>query len=186
VSRALEYRHNKAVGLCAHCGKRKPAAGRTRCSRCIEYARHALADRRARLRARRFCIACGNRPASPGLARCAHCLVLRRTKSAAKRAKRRALRPPRELSRAPGTYVRGRQLHQVFGALRILRRGRWTIRELADELHIHWRTGYRLIDALRRIGVTVEVSREREGDRGIGSGYYTIPAEPLRKLLHLR
>lgn len=57
--------------------------------------------------------------------------------------------------------------------------------ELAAELRVRQRTAYRLIGALRRVGVTVEVSREREVDRGMEAGYYTIPAEPLRKLLKL-
>jgi predicted DNA-binding transcriptional regulator YafY len=89
------------------------------------------------------------------------------------------------MARVDGTHVRGRQLHHVMSAMLILRRGRWTVSELAAELRVRQRTAYRLISALRRVGVTVEVSREREVDRGMAAGYYTIPAEPLRKLLKL-
>lgn len=47
--------------------------------------------------------------------------------------------------------------------------------EFADELGIHWRTAYRIIDGLREAGVTVEVSRERDdGAQGAGAGYYSV------------
>jgi hypothetical protein len=85
-----------------------------------------------------------------------------------------------------GGAVRGRSLRLALRALLVLRRGRWTIVELADEIGVHCRTGYRLIGSLREAGITVQVSRERErGARGPGMGYYNIPAEPLRRLLRL-
>jgi hypothetical protein len=85
----------------------------------------------------------------------------------------------------PSTH-RGRLLVEAISALRVLRRGRWTVAELSDELGIHWRAGYRLLASLRAAGVTVEVSREHgPGKRGYDA-YYQIPAEPLRRLLRLR
>lgn len=96
---------------------------------------------------------------------------------------------PRKTTRreAAGVAVRGRLLTEALRALVVLRRGRWTVPELAAELGIEWRTAYRLLASLRAAGVTVDVSRERAaGQRGIGDGYYTIPAEPLRRLLKLR
>jgi predicted DNA-binding transcriptional regulator YafY len=79
-----------------------------------------------------------------------------------------------------GKYTgRTRLIRDVIGALVVLRRGRWTILELADELKMQWRSTYRLIAALRATGVTVERSQE-----GVAA-YYQIPAEELRKLLRL-
>lgn len=79
-----------------------------------------------------------------------------------------------------GKYTgRARLLRDIFGALVTLRRGRWTMPELADELKMQWRSAYRLVAVLRACGVTVEVARERDG------AYYQIPADPLRKLLRL-
>jgi predicted DNA-binding transcriptional regulator YafY len=76
-------------------------------------------------------------------------------------------------------------LADTLRMLVVLRRGRWTVYDIADELGLHWRTAYRLIRALRLAGITVELSRERETTKGMGTGYYTIPAEQLRKLLKL-
>lgn len=78
---------------------------------------------------------------------------------------------------------RGRLLRTAFRACVILRRGRWTMIDLADELGVKWRTAYRLVHDLRAAGVTVEASEEREGrDRTV---YYSVPAGALRKLLRL-
>ena len=85
-----------------------------------------------------------------------------------------------------GQISRGRLLTEAIRAMVMLRRGRWTVPELADELGIQWRSGYRLLASLRAAGITVEVSRERSGGRGMGEGHYSIPAEPLRRLLRLR
>jgi len=80
---------------------------------------------------------------------------------------------------------RGALLRLALRATVVLRRGRWTMVELADELGIHWRTAYRVVTDLRAAGVVVEISREREeGQRGF-VGYYQVPGEPLRKLLKL-
>jgi len=80
---------------------------------------------------------------------------------------------------------RGRLLLKALQAVVILRRGRWTIKELANELGIEGRAAYRLIASLRSVGITIQVSREREAPRGMATGYYRVPAEPLRKLLKL-
>lgn len=79
---------------------------------------------------------------------------------------------------------RTRLISDVVGALVVLRRGRWTIPELGDELKMNWRTAYRLVAALRATGVVVEVSREAQG-QGSHAAYYQIPSGPLRKLLRL-
>jgi len=84
-----------------------------------------------------------------------------------------------------GATVRMRGLGQMVASVLLLRTGRWTLNEWADELGMHWRSVYRLITALRKCGVTIEVSREREHGRGTATPYYRIPAEPLRKLLRL-
>jgi predicted DNA-binding transcriptional regulator YafY len=89
-------------------------------------------------------------------------------------------RPPRRLKTS-----RDHILADALRMLVVLRRGRWTVYDIADELGLHWRTAYRTIRALRLAGVTVELSRERETTRGMGTGYYSVPAEPLRKLLKL-
>lgn len=87
----------------------------------------------------------------------------------------------------PGQPLRGRLLTEALLAMVVLRRGRWTVRELADELGLGSRSAYRMLASLRAAGVTVEASYERwSGTRGLGEGHYTIPAEPLRKLLRLR
>ena len=78
---------------------------------------------------------------------------------------------------------RGRVLHEALQVLLVLRRGRWTMAELAAELGVYWRTAYRLVEALREAGVTVEVSADQDGDQR--PRYYQVPAEPLRKLLRL-
>jgi predicted DNA-binding transcriptional regulator YafY len=81
---------------------------------------------------------------------------------------------------------RGDVLRTALKMLTVLRRGRWTMAEAADEVGVHWRAAYRIVDALRAAGVTVEVSRERDdGAPGIGAGYYSVPADPLRRLLKL-
>lgn len=80
---------------------------------------------------------------------------------------------------------RGRQLRDAVRLLVLLRRGRWTMPEIADELGVGWRTAYRIVRALEDAGVTVEVSREEGGARGMAPGHYTVPAAPLRRMLRL-
>lgn len=81
---------------------------------------------------------------------------------------------------------RGDVLRTAIRLVLTLRRGRWTMFELADELGILWRTAYRLVKDLEAVGVTVERSREKEHvGRGGGAVYYRIPAGPLKKLLKL-
>jgi predicted DNA-binding transcriptional regulator YafY len=89
-------------------------------------------------------------------------------------------RPPRRLKTS-----RDHVLADALRMLVALRRGRWTVYDIAEEVGVTWRTAYRMIRSLRLAGVAIELSREREGKGGIGTGYYTIPAGPLRKLLHL-
>jgi len=84
-----------------------------------------------------------------------------------------------------GATIRLRGLGQMVASILLLRTGRWTLYEWADELGMHWRSVYRLITALRKYGVTIEVSREREHGRGTATPHYRIPSEPLRKLLRL-
>ncbi len=74
-------------------------------------------------------------------------------------------------------------LQTAFRALIVLRRGRWTMAELADELGIHWRTAYRVVRDLRAAGVVVERSIEREGQ--IQIVHYQASAAALRRLLRL-
>lgn len=76
----------------------------------------------------------------------------------------------------PGTWGRGRLLDTSLRALVLLRSGRWTVLEMATELEIHWRTGYRLIRSLERAGVIVEWDDEH---------HVRVPADPLRRLLNL-
>ena len=105
--------------------------------------------------------------------------------SVARRSQRSPAKARRQARAAIGTLTRGRLLAYAFRAIVLLRRGRWTVEEMAAELGILWRTGYRLIASLRAAGVTVEVSREHSpGQRGY-LALYTIPAEPLRRLLRL-
>jgi predicted DNA-binding transcriptional regulator YafY len=78
---------------------------------------------------------------------------------------------------------RGRLLQTAIRACVILRRGRWTMFELADELGVEWRTAYRIIHDMRATGVTVDASEERNGrERAV---YYSVPAGALRRLLRL-
>ena len=78
---------------------------------------------------------------------------------------------------------RGMVLQTAFRALITLRRGRWTMAELADEIGIHWRTAYRVVRDLEAVGVVVERSEEREGRQHVA--HYQIAAASLRKLLRL-
>lgn len=75
-------------------------------------------------------------------------------------------------------------LQTAFRAIVVLRRGRWTMFELADELGIHWRTAYRVVRDLEAAGVTVEKSEEREGRQY--SVHYRVPTVALRRLLRLQ
>lgn len=75
-------------------------------------------------------------------------------------------------------------LQTAFRAIVVLRRRRWTMADLADELGIHWRTAYRVVRDLEAAGVTVEKSVEREGRQY--SVHYRVPAVALRRLLRLQ
>jgi predicted DNA-binding transcriptional regulator YafY len=67
----------------------------------------------------------------------------------------------------------------------VLRRGRWTVEDIAAEIGVKGRTIYRLFRAFKAAGITIELTRERQHAQGMATGYYTIPAEPLRRLLRL-
>lgn len=86
-------------------------------------------------------------------------------------------------SRTGRNQGRGMVLQTAFRALVILRRGRWTMAELADELGIHWRTAYRVVRDLETVGVVVERSQERAGRQHVA--HYQVSAAALRKLLRL-
>lgn len=90
------------------------------------------------------------------------------------RAKPEAPRKPK----AP-RYQRERLLIQALRAIVILRAGRWTMMDLAGELGVERRTAYRIVDALRRAGVSVEISRESV------QAYYRISAAEMRRVLKL-
>lgn len=95
---------------------------------------------------------------------------------------------PTAPKKKPRRHLMRTRDHLLTDALRmmvVMRRGRWTVYDAAEEIGINWRTVYRMIHAFRLAGITVELSRERDQRMGMGSGYYTIPAEPLRKLLRL-
>ena len=180
-------------GLCRRCSKPCPP-GRATCERCLRIQSAQRATVKVHRRAASLC-ACG-RPVARESVFCSRCLRGRkrdgrRCTVCGSRRHIRSTCPDRTDSerlsacQIDGTQVRGRQLRHVLSTMLILRRGRWTVAELAAELGMNQRTAYRLIDALRCVGVTVEVSRERETERGMGAGYYTIPSEPLRKLLRL-
>jgi hypothetical protein len=107
---------------------------------------------------------------------CERCKERRAECAAARRV--RVQREP-HLVAGLGEIVRERQLRQVLTAVLLLRRGRWTIRELAAELDQHWRSTYRMIAAIRLAGITVDATREAK------SVYYSNPPEPLRRILRL-
>jgi hypothetical protein len=84
-----------------------------------------------------------------------------------------------------GQVTRGRLLTESVRAMILLRRGRWTVADLAVELGILGRSTYRLLASLRAAGVVIEVTREHgPGKKGF-TALYRIPAEPLRDLLRL-
>lgn len=79
-----------------------------------------------------------------------------------------------------GKYTgRGRLIRDVISALIVLRRGRWTMVELAAELSMGWRSAYRIVAALRACGITVERTTE-----GV-IAYFQVPPDDLRKVLRL-
>lgn len=68
----------------------------------------------------------------------------------------------------------GPRYHATETALRLavmLRAGRWTVRSAAGELGYTYRTVYRMLHALRRLGFRVEA--QREGPHV----YYRVSAE---------
>lgn len=78
---------------------------------------------------------------------------------------------------------RNKILRQGLRAMIILRAGRWTMAELADELGVGWRTAYRIVDGIRDAGIPVEASGTRGRDTdGI---HYRITASDVRKALKL-
>lgn len=68
------YQGRIAEGICAGCGKRKPAEGRVRCGPCLRAVREATAQRAAEMIKRGRCRTCGSRPAKEGHRDCASCL----------------------------------------------------------------------------------------------------------------
>jgi hypothetical protein len=166
-------------GLCIECGKRKPARARTRCTPCLRLACEHQAVRRAEARGEGLCCYCGERVRIPVY--CDRCTR--------KKGERKAEKSPpavRKQARAiVGTVARGRQLRQVLASILLLRTGRWTIAEWSAELGMHLRTTYRLLTTLRQAGIEVEVSREREHQRGTATPLYRIRAEAAAKALGL-
>jgi hypothetical protein len=164
------------AGLCGDCGKRKRWRKSPRCRACLRKVREGVATLRRERRARGECTTCGCKVSLPE--RCDACKQARSSETS----------PPRVLKTAvdlSGTIGRARLMSRTFASILLLRTGRWTIAEWADELGLKLRTAYRLIHSMRRAGITIEVSREREHERGMATPLYTIPAEPLRKLLRL-
>jgi len=79
--------------------------------------------------------------------------------------------------RSPKPRSRGTVLSAALRAIRLLRRGRWTMPELGDALGRKRRTGYRLVESLEREGLRVD--REHEG-REV---YYRITREAVEEWL---
>jgi predicted DNA-binding transcriptional regulator YafY len=77
---------------------------------------------------------------------------------------------------------RNKVLIQALRTMMILRRGRWTMFELADELRVGWRTAYRIVDGIRRVGIEVETSEDGPAK---GPVHYRISAESVRRALRL-
>jgi len=77
---------------------------------------------------------------------------------------------------------RNKVLIQALRTMMILRRGRWTMFELADELGVGWRTAYRIVDGIRKTGVEVEASEDGPGK---GPVHYRISAAAVRRALRL-
>ena len=148
-----------------------------RCAGClkkaVEHQRGLLASRRAAGK----CYSCGQ-PVPVLCAGCSRRKQERRSDRSPTRARVQALS-------AVGTITRTRQLGNVLASIILLGTGRWTITEWSAELGVQRRTTYRLITTLRRAGIAVEVSREREHERGPATPLYSIPGEPIRKLLRL-
>jgi predicted transcriptional regulator len=166
----------KRAKMCVDCGRKAAARRRTRCLACLRRLAESAAVHRAEARGRGVCYECGKKIKVP--ARCDSCKSKRSSDKSGKRERKMT----KELR---GVVGRAKKLSQMFASILLLRTGRWTVSEWADELGVHPRTAYRMIAALRRCGITIEVSREREHVRGQATPLYTIPADPLRKLLRL-
>ena len=171
------HKQRRRAGLCIGCGKRSPTPGRIRCAGCLKKAVEHQRGLRASRRAAGKCYSCGE--AVPVL--CAGCSRRKQER----RSDRSPTRARVEALSAVGTITRTRQLGHVLASVILLRTGRWTITEWSAELGVQRRTTYRLITTLRRAGIAVEVSREREHERGPTTPLYSIPGEPIRKLLRL-
>lgn len=159
---------------CTSCRTRSAARGRARCKQCLHDAVAYHRELRRKRRAAGKCTACASPVQAPAL--CEDCAEAKQARKAAGR-----VRDQRDASATDslGSITREHQLGEVLAALVLLRRGRWTVAELAAELGQGLRTAYRMISALKRAGITVEVSRE-----GVHS-HYQVPAEPLRRRLRL-
>lgn len=168
----------KVAGKCAACGKRAPARGHTMCIPCLRRMSEASAVTRALRRGEGRCTACGELVRIPH--RCDEC-----RRAAGKRSSEKSPRAIRERAIAIGSASRMRQLGRVWASIMLLRTGRWTIAEWGDAVGIGMRSAYRLRDLLRNAGVTIDVSKERAAKQGAATPLYTIPAEPLRRLLRL-
>ncbi len=78
-----------------------------------------------------------------------------------------------------------RQLTVLLEALLTLRRERLSVAELAGRLEVSARAAYRFVRALRECGVVVDEARSPAEGRGRPGTVYSVPAEPLRKVLGL-
>lgn len=78
---------------------------------------------------------------------------------------------------------RNKVLRQALRAIIILRSGRWTMFELADELGVHWRTAYRIVDGIRDAGIKVETSGAL--GRNTDGVHYRVSSESVRKAFRL-
>jgi DNA-binding IclR family transcriptional regulator len=77
--------------------------------------------------------------------------------TAASPSRRRQIRPGR------GAITRGRLTRELLLAIRLLSRGRHLVADLAEATGLERRAAYRLLAALRDVGLRVE--RHREGPR---------------------
>jgi hypothetical protein len=168
------YQARKSAGLCVECGRGRAATGRVRCRACLRHESERQLERRLKARGKGACAYCG-KPVRVPVA-CDGCREDQRAEHDEARVTRQ--RDPAAVA-GLAAQTRERQLVEVIAAVALLRRGRWSVVELAAELGQHKRTTYRMISAIRRAGIVVEASRE-------GSyRYYAIPAESLRKVLRL-
>ena len=103
AARAGDRRRRKAreeAGLCASCGRRRPADGRSVCEPCGDAARAAVRARYAARRAARVCVRC-KQPAVGGSSRCGRCSALEAERAS----------PVRRSAARKKRYIRRRARH---------------------------------------------------------------------------